>query len=174
MTRRQAGRKAKQRGDAWESEIVSSLTAWTAAGRVHGWQKHGIPGRWVKRGTRMVFIPEAGSAPVDLLVWGPNGTHLFEAKHSSKPRWLMSELKAHQALNLSSWESPVVHRHAAVALRWLLPTGHRSAYLVPWWWLRPRWERWAAGDAGRGEASLSYLHPDPCWVPWSRAFRSES
>lgn len=73
---------------------------------------------------------------------------VFDAKSTTRTRWPLSDLAAHQAKHLEA-----AHRRGACAFV-LLRMG-ATAYLLPWSALGPAYWRWAEGNAKRGEASLT-------------------
>lgn len=92
----------------------------------------------------------AASGPPDFIgTLAPSGTTVvFDAKETVKERWPLADLPRHQAVDL---EACMMNGGVAfVALR-IQDVG----FVLPWERLGPIYKRWALGDAGRGEASLS-------------------
>lgn len=90
---------------------------------------------------------------------------LFDAKSTiDADRWPFSDLPPHQAAAFDRHE-----RHGGRAFVLLLLG--RVVYLLPWSEIGQRYRRWQAGDAKRGEASLTAedcerLGYRCAWVDW--------
>jgi len=76
------------------------------------------------------------------------GVIVADAKHTQKSRWGLGLLEDHQARTLSAVDE-------VGGLSLLLIEADGARWAIPWADVRPLWERWHAGDAKHGEASLT-------------------
>lgn len=112
-----------------------------------------FPAIYVKRGAPDFHAQVAGASL------------LFDAKSTvDTHRWELKDLASHQAAAFDRHEA---QRGRAFVLLLL----GRAVYLLPWSTLAPRYRRWAAGLAARGEASLTVADCDRLgfrcsWVDW--------
>ncbi len=112
-----------------------------------------FPAIYVKRGAPDFHAQVAGASL------------LFDAKSTvDAARWELKDLAAHQAAAFDRHE-----RQGGRAFVLLLLG--RVVYLLPWSEIAQRYRRWQAGDAKRGEASLTVEDCDRlgyrcAWVDW--------
>lgn len=119
-----------------------------------------------------------GEGPPDYLAVVDGVPVAIDAKECHASRWPLSHLPAHQAAHFDAIER--VGGRGAVLLSfpastWLLPWTHDGEQFG----LRQRWQPWASGDAGRGEASIAAHEAYRVGVEvrdwdWLRAWRAAS
>lgn len=97
-----------------------------------------------------IYVSEG---PPDYTVMCRGECYVLDAKEHEGDRWPLSKLPDHQAARFTrhmaqgGWAGVLLRTDAGT---WVLPWRRG-----PDGGLRPAWERWRAGRAGRGQASLS-------------------
>lgn len=118
-------------------------------------------------------IVRIGKGPPDYVVAAHTVTWAVEAKEVRGRRLPWSRIERHQGRALSAWQSVDARRRSALLVRYVLD-GQQVGVLVPWDLVESRWQRWAAGDASRGEGGLALEEAmDLGWTTWAAALAGE-
>jgi recombination protein U len=152
-------------GKPFEEALEAMHALYNAGGRA-AVTRIPAPMQPVGKATRGVFpaIYVKRGAP-DFHAQAGGHSLLFDAKSTIDPdRWPLADLPGHQAAAFDRHEA---QRGRAFVLLLL----GRVVYLLPWAALAPRYHRWSAGLAARGEASLTVADCDRlgrrcAWVDW--------
>lgn len=155
MTRRAAGTKAHDAGEAWESMISYALDALQAQGRIACWWRQEPPVRVTASG-----IVRIGKGPPDYVVAAPECTWAVEAKsiRGSRLPWVRlgkpnpKKPGESQGEKLSAWQGQA-SRRSAILIHYQMP-GRTVDVLVPWESVAEAWRVWAEGEAARGDGGL--------------------
>ena len=141
------------RGKPFEEALEDLLEIYRARGHVA--IRFPTPYKVISRTPRgLLVVPERKAAP-DFLLVAHGLDVLADAKSTAETRWPLARLDDHQADAFDRWVAQGGQHRAGVILRLGLDGGGRRDWWIDWRTLGPIWWAWKAGNARRGEASLT-------------------
>lgn len=137
----------------WEA-VIDDLHALYEGAGLASIVKNPAPMKPVGKAKKGVFpAVYLGEGPPDYTVVCKGGCYILDAKDHAGTRWPLDKLPDHQAARFGAhtrqggWAGVLLRLPAGI---WLLPWERRAGS-----GLRPAWERWRAGAAAHGDASLT-------------------
>lgn len=171
-----SGISKANRGKGFEAEVGIYHVRYRAAGAYV--QRNPTPLKVIGVDKAGVFkaVPDE-DAPPDYLIAHEGLVVLMDAKETVEERWQLKNLHPHQAEAFTFWSNTGPKHRAGIVLR-VEGISRGCCWWVDWAELRPVYERWRAGDAKRGEASLDAewlaahapQRPGADWWPGVRAY----
>jgi len=152
---------AANRGKIWERQLERYHALIQSSGRALVTRNH--PEVIVRRGRggQIVGAQFRATGAPDYTILSGGRTIVADAKSIRLSRWPLRQLEDHQASTLNA-----VEKHGGLPL--LLINTPDGSYAVLWSLVRPFWNVWRAGDARRGEASLTAEQMRAFSVCWER------
>ncbi len=149
------------RGKIWEHQLDRYHALLQSSGRALVTRNH--PEVVVKRDRsgKVVGASHRATGAPDYTILSGGRTIMADAKSTRQSRWALRLLEPHQANTLDA-----VERQGGLAL--LLINTPDGSYAVLWSLVRPWWMNWHAGEAGRGDASLTAEQMQMFSVCWTR------
>lgn len=154
----QATKRKSTIGEQWEATLESNHKRYWRLGTAMVHKRH-PPMTILRREAKPRFRRDrsagllctaeiTGKAPPDYSgILAAGRSVVLEAKATEHTRWAFSNLKPHQAQELTMSHD----MGAVVFVALLLGT---EAWVLPWAALKERWYRWHRGEAARGQASV--------------------
>ena len=137
------------RGKIWERQLDRLHALWASSGRAVVHRNHPeVVVRRDRRTGKVIGADHRQQGAPDYTILSRGRFIVADAKSTRERRWAFRLLEPHQANALDAIESQG-------GLGLLLVNTPAGSWALPWRAVRPLWGRWYAGEAGRGEASLT-------------------